>query len=530
MRPTKRGLLVAVAAAVLLPSAAVRADVELKFGGQIASDIRYRLGGEETPPAGPNSVVPFPSQQRLLKYGFSRNENLIKAQLTLSIADRVKAVADIDFYWYGYSDVNDIQAETLHERVDPYRLEANAAYVDIYKLLPKLDLRIGRQVVVWGTADKFNPTNNLNTLDLSDPLLFGKALANNMVRADWNPFGDVILTAVWVPIFRPAQLPRTAPIAVTEANRPAPVQEQYIRSTLGAFAQAMPPTQINVLTMQPDPSISNSQVGVRLAGRLLGMDASVSYYHGRWGIPTPAWAVQKPNGIVDAIVMWPKMDVLGADIAGSIEKLKGLGYWVEAAVFFPQKITYGVYNDIYGGHDPITFEPKGTKDASGNEEFQTHIMGPEFQRGTVIPSTPFLKLAAGADFTWNKYLYSNLQYVYGFIDEFGAGRQCFARPNSMPGDDPRCEARIGHYLVLGSDLKLFSDQLLIRFFGAFKVPQIGDQDPRFTAVLFPQLAWAVWDATEISLGAFVFLGPRDSKFGDPAAGASEIFMKARFTY
>jgi hypothetical protein len=77
---------------------------------------------------------------------------------------------------------------------------------------------------------------------------------------------------------------------------------------------------------------------------------------------------------------------------------------------------------------------------------------------------------------------------------------------------------------------LFSDQLLIRLFGAFKVPQMGDQDPKFTAVIFPQIAWAVWDATELSVGAFLFLGDRDTKFGDPAAGASEIFMKARFTY
>jgi hypothetical protein len=526
--PTKRGLVV-VAVLVGGWGAVARADVDIKFGGQIASDIRYRLGGEEVPPASPTAEVPFPSQQRLLKYGFSRNENLIKAQLTLSISDRVKAVADVDFYWYGYSDVNDIQADTLHERVDPYRLEANAAYVDIYKILPKLDLRIGRQVVVWGTGDKFNPTNNLNTLDLSDPLLFGKALANNMIRADWNPWGDLILTAVWVPIFRPAQLPRTAPLAVTTPNRPAPVQEEFIRSTLGSFAQAMPPTQINVLTMQPDPSIANSQVGLRVAGRVLGLDVSGSYYHGRWGIPTPAWAIQKPNGVVDAIVMWPRVDVLGADIAGSIEKLKGLGWWIEAGLFFPQKITYGTYNDAFGGHDPITFEPTGKTDANGNATFIPHIMAPEFQRGTVIPSDPFLKLTAGVDFTWNKYLYSNVQYVYGFIDEFGAGKQCYAR-DKVTFDDYRCEARIGHYLVVGSDLKLFSDQLLIRLFGAFKVPQIGDEDPKFTAVLFPQIAWAVWDATELSVGAFVFLGDRDTKFGDPAAGASEIFVKARFTY
>ena len=437
---TKRGLVVVVLAGCVGWGAGARADVDVKFGGQIASDIRFRLAGEEIPPPSPTAVVPYPSQERLLRYGFSRNENLIKAQLTLSISDRVKAVADVDFYWYGYSDVNDIDAATLHERVDPYRLEANAAYVDIYKILPHLDLRIGRQVVVWGTGDKFNPTNNLNTLDLSDPLLFGKAIANNMIRADWNPWGDLIVTAVWVPIFRPAQLPRTAPLEVTTLNHPAPVQEEFIRSSLGAFAQAMPPTQINVSTMQPDPSIENSQVGLRVAGRFGGLDMSLSYYHGRWGIPTPAWAVQKPNGLVDAIVMWPREDVLGADIAGSIEKLKGLGYWIEAGLFFPQKITYGTYNDAFGGHDPITFQPTGTKDANGNDQFITHITAPEFQRGTVIPSQPFFKVTAGVDFTWNKYLYSNLQYVYGFIDEFGSGRNCFAR-DTTTFNDYRCEAR-----------------------------------------------------------------------------------------
>ena len=38
------------------------------------------------------------------------------------------------------------------------------------------------------------------------------------------------------------------------------------------------------------------------------------------------------------------------------------------------------------------------------------------------------------------------------------------------------------------------------------------------------------ERTELSLGAFVFLGDRASKFGDPAAGASELFLKAKFTY
>ena len=194
----------AVVAALVLSfvvAAPARADVELKFGGQISSDLRFRLGGEEVPKYGDDAI--FPSQQRLLKYGFSRNENRIKAQLSLGISQKVKAVADVDFIFYGYSDVNDLDSTLYREHVDPWYIESDAAYLDVYRLVPHLDLRIGRQIVSWGSADKFNPTNNLNTLDYSDPLLFGKALANQMIRVDWNPIQDLIITAVWVPIFRP---------------------------------------------------------------------------------------------------------------------------------------------------------------------------------------------------------------------------------------------------------------------------------------------------------------------------------------
>ena len=167
---------------------------------------------------------------------------------------------------------------------------------------------------------------------------------------------------------------------------------------------------------------------MRLAGRVLGLDVSASYYHGRWGIPTPAWAVQKPNGIVDAIVMWPRMDVLGADIAGSIEKLKGLGYWVEGAASSSRRRSPTASTTTRSAGTIRSPSRRRDQGRQRQRAVPAHLTAPEFQRGTVIPSTPFLKLTAGVDFTWNKYLYSNLQYVYGFIDEFGAGKQCYARP------------------------------------------------------------------------------------------------------
>ena len=133
---------------------------------------------------------------------------------------------------YGFSDLKDLDSTTLRDRVDPYYLELNAAYVDINNLVKGLDLRIGRQVVPWGAADKFNPVSNLNSLDLSDPLQFGRALANNMIRIDYTPLGDLTFTGVVVPVFRPAQLPRTAPLALLDPLRPPPINDPVVADAL----------------------------------------------------------------------------------------------------------------------------------------------------------------------------------------------------------------------------------------------------------------------------------------------------------
>ena len=43
--PTTRGLVVVAVAGMVGWGAGARADVDVKFGGQIASDMRFRLGG-----------------------------------------------------------------------------------------------------------------------------------------------------------------------------------------------------------------------------------------------------------------------------------------------------------------------------------------------------------------------------------------------------------------------------------------------------------------------------------------------------
>ena len=529
-----------------------RADVDLKFSGWISSDIRFRVLGEERPL--PN---PVPAQWSLLKNGFSRNENRIRAALNLKVGTKVRAVADAELQLYGFSDIRDIDSTTLRDRVDPYYLEVHAAFIDINSLfgdvIPRFDLRIGRQTVPWGAADKFNPISNINTLDLSDPLQFGRMLANNMIRADWNPIGDLTFTAVLIPIFRPAQLPRTAPSALLDPLRPAPLQNQGVRAALdqerGLYVPIVDPNTGELipsgrsLTIQadvlaPEITAANMQFAFRTGAKIAGQDVGLSYYHGRFGVPTPAWSVvtgSVDKNVVQTTLVYPKTDVIGVEMAGSIQRLGGLGYWIEAGVNIPAEIRMGIYDAITspGNLRPLEYQLDPSTGKYLRVTFNPSDLPP---RPVVVEGTPFVKATIGADYTIAGRAYINVQYVHGFIDEFGAGRAARPRRNSIDiREDPRIESRLGDYIVAGVDVKTLHDRLLLRLFGVLKVPSV-DLETRLwddyapTGVLFPQIIWTVADATELMLGGFVLLGDRSTKFGDPAAGASEIFVKARVSF
>lgn len=528
-----------------------QADVELKFSGSISADMRFRLQGQDRP-----LPTPTPSQWTLLKNGFSRNENRIRAQLGVKLGQKVRGVADAELMLYGFSDLRDIDSATLRDRVDPYYLEVHAAYIDVYNLfgdvIPRFDLRLGRQTVPWGAADKFNPISNLNTLDLSDPLLFGRALANNMVRADWNPIGDLQITAVLVPVFRPAQLPRTAPFALLDPLRPAPVMDQGLRAALDAERGMYVPVPDPVtgemlpagrtLTVQadvlaPEVSAANMQFGGRIAWKLLGQDMGLSYYRGRFGIPVPAWSVSTgtlDNNLTLTQLVYPRVDVVGLEMAGSIEKLGGMGYWVEAAVNLPGEVKLGLYDSIT---NPQSVRAMEYVQAADGRYYRTILpVGARGDRPVVIDRTPFVKATVGADYAFGGHVYVNVQYVHGFIDEFGAGRVARPRKNAIDlAEQPRIEARIGDYVVAGLDVKLLNERLLLRLFGVLKLPTIDLQSRLWddfapTGVLFPQIIWNVFDGTELMVGSFVMLGNRSTKFGDPAAGATEVFVRGKVSF
>lgn len=85
-------------------------------------------------------------------------------------------------------------------------VDLREAYVNAY--LGPVDLRLGKQIVVWGRADAFNPTNNLTPIDfrIRSPIEDDRRLGNVGARGFVNvlPFR---LEGVWMPLYLPTTYP-----------------------------------------------------------------------------------------------------------------------------------------------------------------------------------------------------------------------------------------------------------------------------------------------------------------------------------
>ncbi|MEM9876680.1 MAG: hypothetical protein AAF928_17420, partial [Myxococcota bacterium] len=200
--------------------AAMVPGLEMRWGGRIQADLRFRLEDK--------SVGEW-FDRRPWRRGIARNENLFGLSFAAAYG-MVSAKADIDFVLYGFiQDVEDIADLSRRELTDPYRFDVQQLYVKLEGLgLDGLDVSVGHQQTLWGVGDQFNPTNNVNPDDVEDVLLFGDQRGQFMVKADYYITNDWSLTGILVPVFQPALLPRSGRLGLALVDR-VPVADPFLR-------------------------------------------------------------------------------------------------------------------------------------------------------------------------------------------------------------------------------------------------------------------------------------------------------------
>ncbi len=477
---------------LLLPSLAFAEGWEDKvdFSGSLSSDMRYIIENNRGEIDGQG-------------YEFQLNRNELKLRLEVFPVENVRGVAETLLRFDGYNNANDLPALTERSKIDPYEVQLNEAFLHLrYEYA---EVRLGRFAVNWGTADQFNPTDVVSPRDLSDTLEYTTKVPNQMIEAKFFPTDFFNFTVIWVPIFKPSQLPASAVLGFAPGRNPRtgevvsfpapPLKDFSEIKELQDMALGMGITldETAVNTVYPKNNLRNSQAAAKLQFQFDDIDFSFSYYYGRFSFPQAlnAYAYLNANGGVnyDVEIMYPRIHMAGFDMSYPLTWLFDIGFRAEAALYFPEEVTFGVLVDP----------------ALEDVQITSHN----------VSGDPFVKATVGLDYTFTSWFYVNTMYVRGFIDEF----------DDLSG--------LHNYTVANVDFKFFEDELQIKLAGVLNVDDL-------SATLFPQVTWIVVPSVELIAGTLIFLGetvpdePLDfaakSKFGQKATGRSIAFLKAKLTF
>ncbi len=475
----------------------------LTFRARILSSLYYDIARTEKPGT------------------LGRNENRLEFYFSYTPNKHIQIVGDIEPVFMGSSQAKELDDLASMSMLNRFHMESRAAYVALNELAKGLDVKIGRQIVVWGTADKFSPTNNINPDDLEDRPLFTEPIANQMLVVDYAPLRDRLwFQAVYVPLFFPALLPPSVAAGLRDPYAEVPFADPadsgkiyYLQDTFIPQNPKLLPKVLGHVRM-PDRTLANGQAAIKMGTRLGDIDLSASYYYGRHDIPLP---VEVESSVIhalnaedepedgyyiqsDAYLIYPKMQVIGLDFTTQVPWLGNMGLWGEAGLFIPQEERLRIEMPLPFGVD-VTPE-----DGIANPEMEVE--------GITVRKTPFVKLTAGADYTIGKHVYVQAQYLRGFIDEFGADH-------------------VGNYLLAGGDVIFFGRHLIFRTFGLIDFASNNPEGEGMSGVIAPAILFAPPRGfLNFEVGSFAFLGREGArtKFGARAVGTSIAYLKVIGTF
>lgn len=212
-------------------------------------------------------------------------------------------------------------------------LQLREGYMDLY--LKDLDLRVGRQLVSWGSGYKLNPTDSVNPMDLTAADPTAADLGVGALKGEYYLGSDLTVSGVIVGEFVPAKLPESM------RNLPAQVIRENLSQQLLMHVQnpAMVEMMMNNLrfeTVKPEiTGPADLEYACRVTKRdLYGYDVSLSFFHGYEDYPSLR---SDMGAVVQALIAgqeatvefsYRKNSSFGLDLIGEVQ---GVGIWSEAA-------------------------------------------------------------------------------------------------------------------------------------------------------------------------------------------------------
>ena len=174
-------------------------------------------------------------------------------------------------------------------RLPVQEVQLREAYVDAF--IGRFDFRIGQQIVVWGRADGYNPTNNITPQNMlvRSPDEDDRRVGNFLIRSSLN-LHPLRMELLWMPAYSASVLP----------------------------TQIIPlPPDVTLRDMDPiSADFENSSFAIKANLEFPVFDGSISYYHGYAPLPG---IHGESEGV--SVITKPKpyrMDVLGFDFSTTL--------------------------------------------------------------------------------------------------------------------------------------------------------------------------------------------------------------------
>jgi len=253
--------------------------------------------------------------------------------------------------------------------VNPIMVIPKELYVGAYELIPHSDVKAGKLMISWGSADMLSPLDNFNPLP-PEMSLTDMNQKMGVWGVDFTYYFDDLtyLQAIVLPSFLPAYMPESSE------------EQLYLSMFAPQFqAQGIEIESVNITHALPE----KPAWGLKLGRSFSSFDAAISYYNGYYF-----------NGYPETIE--PIFTTSGTTLN------LGLGY--------PEKSVFGFE---FQGDFP------GIEGATLRGDF-AYITPQSWQiQGQDVLNDPYIKAVIGADYTTSFDLYLNASYIYGFISEEG---------------------------------------------------------------------------------------------------------------
>ena len=326
------------------------------------------------------------------------------------------------------------QFDRIYQDKNPY-VNVNEAYLDIYT--GKVDFRLGVQKFAWGRLDEINPTDNLNTMDLTEGGINDEierkigvpSLKINM----YSDMADVELA--WVPVYVPYRLPQP-----DERWFPKVLKPPEVIKTDTMVGNIPVNTSYQDIDL-PAHTVGNSEMGVRVSKYIGGWDLSCSYFTGYDPMPltdapvdltvkllNPLALDYRINTQVTMVPEIHRMDVFGFDFTTTMSSFTVRGEYA----YFKNKY----YNQKI---DPV-LEQLVTKSRQDEiyKEFMTKYLASggrdNVQVFHIDPHIPIqedsMKYGLGLDYIYGDTTLS-VQFIQELIPNFNADKPVYFNKNGL---------------------------------------------------------------------------------------------------